>query len=324
MSLASSLTLLAPADLLQPLDEIGQTGTLPGLPLTAQIGSQADRVLELAPDELYRRLTAPLCGRHPHVVLQWLRDAGLLVQILPELDATHAFSQEGGRRHKDVWEHTKEVVRQSVPRPAVRWAAALHDIGKVTTRRFLADGKVTFHGHAEEGVRMFRRGPARRIRFPSALRERVELLILHHLRAGQYDPSWTDSAVRRFHREMAPFLVDLLDLSRADVTSKRPGKRARCLRAIKELERRIEALVAADGAPRPLPAGLGNQLMQQLALPPGKHLAELRDRLTALCEAGELEGGHEADYYVAAVRERDLLQGIVIRPPRGFAPGSGQ
>ena len=320
MSLAPAIAPLDPADLLRPLDEVERTGELPDASLTAQTAAVADRVLELPPAVVYERLTPPLCGRHPHVVLQWLRDAGILAHLLPELDATQAFSQEGGRRHKDVWEHTKAVVRQSVPRPAVRWAAALHDIGKVTTRRFLPDGKVTFHGHSEEGVRMFRRGPARRIGFPPPLRERVELLILHHLRAGQYDGSWTDSAVRRFHREMEPFLTDLLDLSRADVTSKRPGKRARCLRMIKELEQRMETLAQEDARPRPLPPGLGNLLMGGLELPPGKHLAELRERLEALIERGELEGGREAEYYVDAVRQRGLLEGLVIRPPRGFAP----
>jgi poly(A) polymerase len=308
-------------DLLQPVDEIGETGELPEASLTAQVANAADRVLELSGGILYDRLTPPLCGRYPHVVLQWLRDAGLLAQLLPELDATHAFSQEGGRRHKDVWEHTKEVVQQSVPRPAVRWAAVLHDIGKVPTRRFLSNGKVTFHGHAEEGLRMFRRGPMRRITFPKVVCERVELLILHHLRAGQYDGSWTDSAVRRFHHEMEPLLVDLLDLSRADVTSKRPGKRARCLRMIKALEERIEALAAQDARPRPLPPGLGNLLMRELALPPGKHLAQLRTRLEQLCAEGQLEGGREAEYYVSVVREQDLLGGITIQPPRGFEPG---
>ena len=309
-----------PAELLRPLDEIGRSGGLPAASLTAQVAAMADAVLTLPPSLVYEQLTPPLCSRHPEVVLQWLRDAGILVRILPELDATHAFSQEGGRRHKDVWEHTKAVVRQAVPRPVVRWAAVLHDIGKVPTRRFTEDGKVTFHGHAEEGVRMFRRGPARRIGFPPELRERVELLVLHHLRPGQYDGSWTDSAVRRFHREMEPFLGDLLDLSRADVTSKRPGKRARCLRMIKELELRIEALAAEDARPRPLPPGLGNLLMDALSLPPGKHLAELRGRLEQLCDAGEIEGGRDAEYYVGVVRERGLLDGLEIRPPRGLSP----
>ena len=118
---------------------------------------------------------------------------------------------------------------------------------------------------------------------------------------------------------MKPFLTDLLDLSRADVTSKRPGKRARCLRMIKALQDRLEALAAEDARPKPLPAGLGHALMESLSLPPGKHLAQLRERLEVLCTDGELLGGQDADYYVTAVRERNLAEGLEIRPPRGFS-----
>lgn len=302
--------------MLAPLLRAGLEGEIPDPALTAQIAAQAERIAALPPAQVYELLTPAFCGHHPDVAMQWLRDAGLLVHLLPELDATVAFSQEGGRRHKDVWEHTKAVVRQSVPRPAVRWAAVLHDIGKVPTRRFAGPGKVTFHGHAEEGVRMFRRGPARRIGFPDELGERVELLILYHLRGGQYDGSWTDTAVRRFAAEMGPVLTDLLDLSRADVTSKRPGKRQKCLSMISELARRIREIAEVDARVPPLPPGLGNLLMVALGLPPGKHIGELRNRLEALCEAGELESRQAPEYYVEAVRARGLADGLQVIPPR--------
>jgi len=308
----------APEDLLAPLALIAAEGTYPPKHVTAHIADQAHRVREVAPSRVYELLTPALCSKVPHLVLQWLRDAGLLVHLLPELDATYAFSQEADRRHKDVWEHTKAVVWQAVPRPTVRWAAVLHDIGKVTTRRFGPAGKVTFHGHSEEGVRMFRRAVVKRIGFPSEIGKTVELLIRHHLRAGQYDGSWTDSAVRRFHREMEPFLRDLLDLSRADVTSRRPGKRKRALFMISGLAKRMRELEAEDTKPKPLPAGLGNELMQALSLPPGKHIGDLRAKLEAMVEAGELEGAREPAYYVDAVRARGLLEGLDVAPPRGY------
>ncbi len=304
---------------LEPLSAVARTGTPPPDEVTRAVAARAEEIDAVSPKDLYAILTPAICGRHPDAVLQWLRDAGLLVRILPELDRTVAFSQEGGRRHKDVWEHTKAVVRQSVPRPAVRWAAVLHDIGKVTTRRFLPGGRVTFHGHDIEGVRMFRRGPAKRIAFPRDERRRIELLIRHHLRPGQYDGTWTDSAVRRFARDMDEILDDLLALSRADVTSRRPGKRKRCLYAISELAARIRTLREEDARPKPLPAGLGNHLMAALDLPPGKHIGELRERLEALVQEGRLEAGREPDYYVEAVRGLGLCDGLEIRPPRGFA-----
>ncbi|MFV8751002.1 HD domain-containing protein [Nannocystaceae bacterium ST9] len=301
------------ARLLAPVIEAGRTGQT--ITIEPEALERAELIRDCSPARLWTDLTAALCGKHPHVAMQTLHDAGLLIHVLPELAATVDFSQESGRRHKDVWEHTKTVVWQSVPRPEIRWAAALHDIGKVPTRRFLPEGKVTFHGHAEVGVRMFLRGPAKRIEFPPAARERIAELIRHHLRPGQYDASWTESAIRRFARELGPHLDDLLLLSRADVTSKRPGKRKRCLRSITALSHEIRRLAAEDAKPKPLPSGLGNMLMSALELPPGKHIGELRSRLQALFDAGEIAGGREADYYVEQVRERDLLAGVDVRKP---------
>ncbi|MEE9383388.1 MAG: HDIG domain-containing metalloprotein [Nannocystaceae bacterium] len=302
--------------LLVPAIELGRTGVEPPADVSLQVRQHASEIRSLEPTRLRLQLEAAICGHHPHLALQWIRDAGLLIEILPELDATVAFSQEGGRRHKDVWEHTKTVVLQAVPRPAVRWAALLHDIGKVPTRRFTSDGKVTFLGHAGEGARMFRRRVSRRFSFGPELKRCIEALILHHLRAGQYDGGWTDSAVRRFAREMGPLLEDLLALSRADITSKRPGKRAQCLQQISALSVRVCELEEADAKVKPLPPGLGNVLMRAFALPPGKHLAHLRQRLEHAHDAGSLEAGQEAEYYISFVREHELLVGLQIEPQR--------
>ena len=65
-----------------------------------------------------------------------------------------------------------------------------------------------------------------------ALKSTVRFLILHHLRANQYEPSWTDSAVRRFARELGEHLDDLLCLARADITTKRPEKKRKGLAQI--------------------------------------------------------------------------------------------
>jgi poly(A) polymerase len=316
MPLAVNHERMSSVEILAPVIAAGREGVAPDASLVARIAGETALVREQAPTDLHEALTLALCGRHPQLAMQALRDTGLLAVLLPELDATVDFSQEAGRRHKDVWEHTKTVVWQSVPSPAVRWAAVLHDIGKVPTRRFLTNGGVTFHGHAEVGERMFLRGPARRLGFPVELRDRVAELIRWHLRPGQYDGSWTDSAVRRFAREVGPAMSDLLNLSRADITSKRPGKRKRCLRTSPSSPGGSRELEAEDRKVKPLPPGLGNTLMTALELPPGKHLAVLRERLQELFEAGEVEGGREPEYYVEQVRARELLEGVEIHDPR--------
>ncbi|MBK6849324.1 MAG: HD domain-containing protein [Proteobacteria bacterium] len=266
--------------------------------VTLQIAALAGRVAELPPELLRCELEALLLGTHVPEALQWLHRAAILRVLLPELEATVAFTQEADRRHKDVWEHTKQVVAQAVPVPTVRWAALLHDVGKVPTRAFMADGKVTFHGHAEVGARMFDR-IARRFAFPRPQRERVRGLILHHLRANQYDGSWTDAAVRRFDRQMGELLEELLLLSRADITSARQHKRDLAQRRLDELQRRIAALRELDARQPPLPSGLGDEIMRHFALTPGRAIGELKRQLEAAIERGELEERREAEYYLS-------------------------
>jgi poly(A) polymerase len=243
-------------------------------------------------DELGRMLL----GRDVDEGLQWLHAVGAVELLLPELAATVDLAQEAGRRHKDVWEHTKTVVKQSVRRPAVRWAALLHDIGKVPTRTFTKNG-VHFHGHAEVGARMFDK-IVRRLPFEPAMRKKIRFLIKHHLRSAQYDESWTESAVRRFQREMDDHLTDLLDLSRADITSKRPGRRQALLHQISALKRRIEEIVEKDAKVPPLPTGLGNAIMERFGVPPSKRIGELKQALESAVERGDLEARREDEYYL--------------------------
>src|ERR1044071_144421 len=113
-------------------------------------GETARRLADADPARLRGAIEGMLMGREIDAALEWLRQTTILGVLFPELAATVDLVQETGRQHKDVWAHAKQVVKQTVRRPLVRWAALLHDIGKVPTRTFTEDG-VHFHGHAEVG-----------------------------------------------------------------------------------------------------------------------------------------------------------------------------
>ncbi|MEM9490962.1 MAG: HD domain-containing protein [Myxococcota bacterium] len=275
--------------------------------MTALCREEEVRLTDVAGTELLAEYERCLLGRDVDQALQWLHVVGVNMRFMPEVAATIDLAQEAGRRHKDVWEHTKLVVKQSVRRPAVRWAALLHDIGKVPTRRFTRNG-VTFHGHAEVGARMFDK-MSRRLPFESSLRRKIRFLIKYHLRSAQYDDSWTDSAVRRFDRELREHLTDLLDLSRADITSKRPGRRRFLLGQIKQLEGRIFKLRELDTQMPPLPTGLGNSLMERFGLPPSRLIGDIKRALEAAIESGDLEERREDEYYLDWVENSGLLPG---------------
>jgi poly(A) polymerase len=249
------------------------------------------------------RLDRVVMGEDPERGLDGLLEAGALASIFPEVHAMVGFG-DGEWRHKDVWKHTKQVVRQSVPRLEVRWAALFHDIGKVKTRSIAPDGKVHFLGHAEVGTRMFDKLDKRTKLFASELplKETVRFLILHHLRANQYSPDWTDSAVRRFARDLGEHLDDLFCLARADITTKRPEKKRRGLQQIEELSQRVTKLAAEDALLPPLPSGIGDEIMRAFGLPPSRKVGDVKRMLEQAVEAGEVAARQEADAYVEFVR----------------------
>ena len=258
--------------------------------------------LRLHPAVVRAKLDRVVMGDDPELGLDTLLDSGALRAIFPEVHAMVGFG-DGEWRHKDVWKHTKQVVRQAVPRLEVRWASLFHDIGKIKTRTISPDGKVHFLGHAEVGTRMFDKLERRVSMFSPepALRETVRFLILHHLRANQYDPSWTDSAVRRFARELGAHLDDLLCLARADITTKRPEKKRRGLMQIEELAGRITQLAAEDAKVPPLPSGIGDAVMKAFGLPPSRKIGDIKRDLEKMIERGEIEARLPAEAYVAIV-----------------------
>ena len=268
----------------------------------------AHRIADADKGRVRAALETMLMGRDVDSGLEWLRATGLHAILFPELSATVDLEQEPGRQHKDVWAHTKQVVRQTVRRPLVRWAALLHDIGKVPTRTYTADG-VHFHGHAEVGARMFEK-VNQRLAFARDERHTIKFLVRHHLRTNQYSEQWTDSAVRRFHREMGPYMTDLLDLSRADITSKRPGRRKSLLEQISALSDRVVRLAEEDAKQPPLPGGVGNAIMDVFEIPPSRLIGDLKRALEGAIERGELEPRREDAYYIAYLARQDLVPNV--------------
>src|SRR5262245_10346087 len=101
--------------------------------------------------ELWTRV---LMGKHAAEGLEVLQGSGVLADTLPEIQAMVGFGG-AGQGHKDLWAHTKLVVKQTKAQPSLRWAALFHDTGKVSTLS-RATGKVSFHQHEFVSARLFR------------------------------------------------------------------------------------------------------------------------------------------------------------------------
>jgi poly(A) polymerase len=284
-----------------------------GITVPAPVPTRAD--FKLAAEkyllDVRTHLDRVMMSQDAEAGLDALLESGALAALLPEVEAMVGFG-DGEWRHKDVWKHTKQVVRQAVPKLEVRWAALLHDIGKIKTRSISPTGEVHFFGHAEVGARMFDKLDRRVPLFArdEALKGTVRFLILHHLRASQYDASWTDSAVRRFTKEMGDALDDVLNLSRADITTKRPEKKRKGLRQISDLAERVRCVAAEDAKVPPLPSGIGDAMMAAFALPPSRKIGEMKKVLEAAVAGGEIAERQEAEAYLEFIRQNRERFGI--------------
>ena len=170
-------------------------------------------------DELFRLLTeAPRAGQ----ALQLLRDAGLLKEILPEIEALVGVEQPPEFHPEgDVFTHVKLMLDAMPPHPSLRLALAvlLHDVGKPPTANFatLPDGtqRWRFENHAPVGAEMAR-AILERLRAPHALVDDVGAIVAGHMRIADAD-KMRPPKLRRLIG--APTFDDELELHRLDCLS---------------------------------------------------------------------------------------------------------
>ena len=145
-----------------------------------------------------------------------LRYAPILTQVIPELAPTVGFDQHSPHHAFDVFTHTAHVTENVPATLPLRWAALLHDTGKVPT--FCADetGRGHFYGHAKVSAQLADTA-LRRLKAPTALRERVVTLIELHM--TKLEP--TKKCIRRWLSRLGlETLEDLLTLQQADTGGK--------------------------------------------------------------------------------------------------------
>lgn len=231
--------------------------------------------------------------------------SGVLKATFPEVFAIVGFGggQEG---HKDLWAHTCKVVSQCPEDTGIRWAALFHDVGKPSSF-FKKGGEIAFHGHEMKSFWLFQRAANRTKLFSVEEAERISFLIKNLGHVEEYDPSWTDSAVRRLYKLAGGHFNDLLALSRADITTKHASKRQALHARIQELSDRAETIAAEDNKVPALAKGIGTELTTAFGIPPSRQLGDLMKRLIEDVEAGKLPRQAEPSVVIEYVRTAGLV-----------------
>lgn len=170
----------------------------------------------LAPlmDSLAReRVFDELCKLLPLMEVQdLLRYRHILAQVIPPLKPLMDFQQHSRFHAYDIYTHTAHAVAAAPRELTTRWAALLHDIGKPSCFTLDEAGEGHFYGHAQESARLadeIMHG----LKAPTALRERVVLLIDKHMTPLQPDRKLLRRRLSQYGKEA---VLQLLQLQKAD------------------------------------------------------------------------------------------------------------
>ncbi len=171
-----------------------------------------------------------------------LRFAPILTRVIPELAPAVGFDQHSPHHAYDVFTHIAHVVAAVPPELTLRWAALLHDVGKVPA--FTADetGRGHFYGHARLSAQMAE-ALLLRMKAPTDLRERVVQLIDLHMTKIPPEKKTVRRWLSRLGREE---LEQLLTLQTADASGKGVPKDSE-LEQMAQLRRVLEAVLAENG-----------------------------------------------------------------------------
>ncbi len=274
------------------------------------IKNNAERLNILSRERISDELNKIIMADRPSVGFKILSLAGLLTYILPELERLRGVESRGGKKHKDNFFHTLEVL-DNIARTSnnlwLRWAALLHDIAKPNTKRF--DNKLgwTFHGHEHVGVTLI---PSifKRMKLPTTHKMKyVQKMVGLHMRPIVLAQEIvTDSAVRRLLFEAGDDIEDLMLLCDADITSKNPEKISRYLENYRLVRNKLIEIDEKDKIRNFQPPISGEIIMKTFGLPPSKVVGDIKDAIKDAILDGKISNTYEAAWEFALIKAAEL------------------
>jgi putative nucleotidyltransferase with HDIG domain len=179
----------------------------------------------------------------------------------------------------------------------LKWTALLHDIGKPATKTVEDNGRTRFFGHDDLGARLAA-DRLRVLRFSKNEIERVTGIIGGHMR-----PHWlaetplTRRAMYRFFRDTKDYGVDILLLSMADhlATHGPEVDQATWVERLGMIAEMFETYFSQhEEVVAPPSLVNGNDIMQELDLPPGKQIGVILEAIREAQASGKVMTREEA------------------------------
>lgn len=241
-----------------------------------------DRIKIVSEERIADEIIKILECSTPSIGFEIMDEIGLLDIILPEI----ANLKEKRTNHpcKELFPHTMKTLdncAKLTKNVYIRLACLLHDIGKPYTLK-IENGKVSFHRHEFIGEKMSY-NVCRRLKISEENARFIGKLIRFHLRPhllAKENPS--DSALRRFIREIGKDMKALFILAKSDLTSRNPKKVRDALERLSKLEERIKEINKKDKISSFKLAINGFDIMEIFKIPPSKKVGIIKEHLENL------------------------------------------
>jgi len=232
-------------------------------------------------DELFKLLKSP----YPYEGMIFLRNSGLMDEIIPELSKCFGVEQKSPGRHHiyEVGEHLLMSLKNCKSTdPLTRFATLIHDIGKPQTYKKLDSGTITFYNHEMVSTKIAQ-NIAERLRFSNKEKEKLVTLVRWH--QFTVNENQTDGAIRRFIKNVGTENIkDMLELRTGDRLG--GGARETSWR-LEEYKRRLLEVQKQPFSINDLKIN-GSDVMKTLNIKPGPKVGEILEKLFKKVVAKEI------------------------------------
>jgi poly(A) polymerase len=264
----------------------------------AAIVKLAPTVTGIAWERIGDEIVKILGEGHARRGFELLNESGLLDVVLPEIAALRGVAQSADHHPEgDVFTHTLlclDKLERDRHGEALALAVLLHDVAKPQCAVQQPGGRITFHGHCEQGAPIAE-SVVERLRRSRDVADRVAWLVEHHLRHLDA-PRMRVAKLKRFLAE--PWIEDLLELVRIDALSASGD-----LSHYEFCRTKRAELLAAEPLPEPL---LRGRDLIALGHRPGPRFREILDGAFDAQLEGAITTAEEAREWV---RQRYPSQG---------------
>ncbi len=273
------------------------------------ISRNALRLKIITKERIVSELHRILSAEKPSVGFLLLEKMGLLSQILPELYALKGIDIIEGKKHKDNFYHTLEVIdniSKTTNNIWLRWAALLHDIGKSPTKKFDKKTGWKFHSHEFVGSKMVYK-IFKRLKMPLNDKMKfVQKMVLLSSRPIVLASDVTDSAIRRLVFDAGDDINSLMTLCKADITTKNHEKYKRYHKNYEIIKKKIKEVDERDRLRNFQPPISGEEIMKTFNLKPSKEIGQIKEAIKEAILDGKIPNEYKSSYEYMLKKGKEL------------------